>query len=70
MRGNEKCFCASNVRQDSIESAKGNTVMKNRKLIRQASQSQLSQVIETEDHEFSRLVNTPKCKAILGKFFN
>lgn len=45
------------------------SVMTTRKLIRQATQSQLSQVIENEGNEFSRLVNTPECKAILGQFF-
>jgi len=44
-------------------------VMTSRKLIRQATQSQLSQVIKNEGDEFSRLVNTPECKAILGQFF-
>jgi len=44
-------------------------VMTSRKLIRQTTQAQLSQVIENEGNEFSRLVNTPECKAILGQFF-
>ncbi len=44
-------------------------VMTSRKLIRQTTQSLLSQVIENEGNEFSRLVNTPECKAILGQFF-
>lgn len=45
-------------------------VMTSRKLIRQATQSQLSQVIKNEGYEFSRLVNTPECKSILAQFFN
>lgn len=45
-------------------------VMTSRKLIRQATQSQLAQVINNEGDEFSRLVKTPECKAILGQFFN
>ncbi len=44
-------------------------VITSRKLIRQATQSQLSQVIKNEGDEFSRLINTPECKAILGQFF-
>jgi len=44
-------------------------VMTSRNLIRQATQAQLSQVIKNEGDEFSRLVNTPECKAILGQFF-
>jgi enoyl-CoA hydratase/carnithine racemase len=55
---------------NTIANLPSDAVMTSRKLIRQASQSQLSQVIENEGHEFSRLVNTPECKAILGKFFN
>ncbi|WP_159821452.1 enoyl-CoA hydratase-related protein [Colwellia sp. 20A7] len=55
---------------NTIANLPSDAVMTSRKLIRQASQSQLSQVIVNEGHEFSRLVNTPECKAILGKFFN
>ncbi|MBU2924061.1 enoyl-CoA hydratase-related protein [Colwellia sp. 1_MG-2023] len=55
---------------NTIANLPSDAVMTSRKLIRQASQSQLSQVIENEGQEFSRLVNTPECKAILGKFFN
>lgn len=44
-------------------------VMSSRKLIRQASQAILTQVINNEGNEFSRLVNTPECKTILGQFF-
>lgn len=54
----------------NIAKLPSDAVMTSRKLIRQASQSQLAQVIETEGSEFSRLVNTPECKTILGKFFN
>jgi len=54
----------------SIAQLPSDAVMTSRKLIRHASQSQLTQVIENEGNEFSRLVNTPECKAILGKFFN
>jgi enoyl-CoA hydratase/carnithine racemase len=55
---------------NTISSLPSDAVMTSRKLIRQASQHHLSQVIENEGDEFSRLVNTPECKAILGKFFN
>jgi enoyl-CoA hydratase/carnithine racemase len=54
----------------NIAQLPSDAVMTSRKLIRQASQSQLSQVIKNEGDEFSRLVNTPECKAILGQFFN
>jgi enoyl-CoA hydratase/carnithine racemase len=55
---------------NTIASLPSDAVMTSRKLIRQASQHHLSQVIKNEGDEFSRLVNTPECKAILGKFFN
>ena len=54
---------------NTISRLPSDAVMTSRKLIRQASQSRLSQVIENEGNEFSRLVNTPECKAILGQFF-
>jgi len=44
-------------------------VMTSRKLIRQASQATLDQVIKNEGDEFARLIDTPECKNILGKFF-
>ena len=43
-------------------------VMTSRRLIRQANQSQLAQVIKNEGQAFSRLVNTPDCKKILAAF--
>jgi hypothetical protein len=43
----------------SITSLPNDGVMTSRKLMRQASQSQLSQVIKNEGDEYSRLVNTP-----------
>lgn len=46
------------------------SVMTSRRLIRQATQTTLSQVIKNEGDEFARLVNTPECKAILQQFFN
>ena len=45
-------------------------VMTSRKLIRQATQLSLPQVIENEGNEFSRLVKTYACKEIMTKFFN
>jgi len=54
----------------TIASLPHDAVMTSRKLIRQATQAQLSQVIKNEGEEFARLVNTPECKAILGRFFN
>lgn len=44
-------------------------VMTSRKLIRQATQSSLPQVIENEGNEFSRLVKTDACKEIMAMFF-
>lgn len=44
-------------------------VMTGRKLIRQATQSSLPQVIENEGNEFSRLVKTDACKEIMAMFF-
>lgn len=44
-------------------------VMTSRKLIRQSTQSQLSDVIKNEIEEFSRLLNTPESKAIVKQFF-
>lgn len=54
----------------TIASLPSDSVMTSRKLIRQATQAQLSQVIKNEGDEFSRLVNTPECKAILKQFFS
>lgn len=44
-------------------------VMTSRRLIRQATQSSLPQVIENEGNEFSRLVKTDACKKIMAMFF-
>lgn len=54
---------------NTISSLPHDAVMTSRRLIRQASQSQLTQVIEDESNEFARLVNTPDCKAILAQFY-
>ena len=54
----------------AIAKLPNDAVMTSRQLIRQATQSQLSQVIENESREFARLVNTPDCKNILAQFFN
>ena len=43
-------------------------VMTSRRLIRQANQQLLTQVINDESQEFSRLVNSPDCKNILAAF--
>jgi len=53
----------------SIARLPSDAVMTSRKLIRQATQYSLSQVIENETDEFARLMNTPECKDILGQFF-
>ncbi|MCW8832392.1 MAG: enoyl-CoA hydratase-related protein [Colwellia sp.] len=53
----------------AIAALPADAVMTSRKLIRQASQEALSQVIKNEGDEFSRLVKTPECKSILGQFF-
>jgi len=46
------------------------SVMTSKKLMRQASQAILPQVIENEGREFSRLMKTEDCKNILAQFFN
>ncbi|WP_114327538.1 enoyl-CoA hydratase-related protein [Candidatus Colwellia aromaticivorans] len=53
----------------TIASLPSDAVMTSRKLIRQATQLSLSQVIESEGNEFSRLVNTDACKEIMSMFF-
>jgi len=52
----------------SIAKLPTDAVMTSRRLIRQANQHQLAQVINNEGQEFSRLVNTPDCKNILAAF--
>jgi len=44
-------------------------VMTSRKLIRQASQSVIAEVINNEANEFFRLVKGDECKKIIAKFF-
>lgn len=53
----------------AIAALPSDAVMTSRKLIRQASQLSLAQVIKDEGDEFARLVKTPECKQILGQFF-
>ena len=45
------------------------SVITSRRLIRQATQPLLAQVIKDEGDEFKRLVNTDDCKNILAHFF-
>jgi enoyl-CoA hydratase/carnithine racemase len=53
----------------TITSLPHDAVMTSKRLIRQATQTAVSQVIDDEGFEFSRLINTPECKSILAKFF-
>lgn len=53
----------------SIASLPSDAVMTSRKLIRQATRLSLSQVIESEGDEFSRLMKTDTCKNIMSMFF-
>lgn len=53
----------------AIASLPSDAVMTSRKLIRQATQLSLPQVIENEGNEFSRLVKTDACKKIMSMFF-
>lgn len=53
----------------TIASLPSDAVMTSRRLIRQASQATLDQVIKNEGEEFFRLTMTPECKAILKQFF-
>jgi len=54
----------------SIASLPNDAVITSRKLIRQATQQSLSQVIDSEAAEFSRLVKTDACKEIMARFFS
>lgn len=53
---------------DTIASLPSDAVMTSRKLIRQATQLSVSQVIENEGNEFSRLLKTDTCRNIMSKF--
>jgi enoyl-CoA hydratase/carnithine racemase len=53
----------------SIAQLPTDAVMTSRKLIKSATHKVLSQVIEDEGNEFSRLVKTPDCKKIMSHFF-
>ncbi len=53
----------------TIAALPSDAVMTSRKLIRQATQLSLSQVIESEGNEFARLVKTDTCKNIMSMFF-
>lgn len=53
----------------TIASLPSDAVMTGRKLIRQATQLSLPQVIKNEGDEFSRLVKTDACKKIMSMFF-
>ncbi len=53
----------------TIAKLPSDSVLTSRRLIRQATQSHLTQVIKDEGDEFKRLVNTADCKNILAHFF-
>jgi enoyl-CoA hydratase/carnithine racemase len=53
----------------TIAALPSDAVMTSRRLIRQTNKQQLTQVINDEGKEFSRLVATPECKNILSSFF-
>lgn len=53
-----------------IASLPNDAVMTSRRLIRQATQLSLPQVIESECDEFSRLIQSDTCKEIMSTFFN
>jgi len=54
---------------NKIAKLPNDAVMTSRKLIRQASQLTLPNVINNEASEFFRLVNGDECKSIIAKFF-
>ena len=54
---------------NSIAALPTDAVMTSRRLIRQANQVALKQIINDESQEFVRLVNSSECKHILGQFF-
>lgn len=60
-KGREFANAISILPTDSVKTSK--------KLIRQASKLELTQVIQDEGHEFMRLIKTPDCQAILSQFF-
>lgn len=45
------------------------SMLTSRKLLKQANQTMIEQTISNEESEFTRLINTPDCKAILSSFF-
>jgi enoyl-CoA hydratase/carnithine racemase len=53
----------------TIAKLPSDAVLTSRKLIRQASQTVLTQVMDNEANEFFRLVNGDECKNIIAKFF-
>lgn len=53
----------------TIAALPSDAVLTGRRLIRQATQLSLPQVIENEGDEFSRLVKTDACKEIMSMFF-
>ena len=55
---------------ESIASLPADATQTSRKLMKQATQAQVLNAIETEGAEFSRLVKTDTCKKILASFFN
>jgi enoyl-CoA hydratase/carnithine racemase len=61
--------CIAEKTAATIAALPSEAVMTRRKLIRQATQLSLSQVIENEGKEFARLVKTDTCKAIMSRFF-
>lgn len=63
-------LCLANKTALTIASLPNDAVITSRKLIRQATQQSLAQVIESEAQEFSRLVKTDACKEIMARFFN
>ncbi len=54
---------------NAIAALPTDAVMTSRRLIRQANQVALKQIINDESQEFVRLVNSSECKHILGQFF-
>ena len=65
---NELLSIASNV-ASSIAKLPQDAVLTSKKLMRQANQAMLPQIIKEEGEQFVRLMNTEECKNILSSFF-
>ena len=66
----DQLFAISSEIALSIARLPSDAVITSRRLMKQATQQSLPQVIESEAGEFTRLMNSPECKNILASFFS